>query len=54
MADIEYRPIDPDRLAAMRAKGADEFGNVWAPYRPPAGNRCAAACARRIRPSRSS
>jgi len=50
MADIEYRPIDPDRLAAMRAKGADEFGNVWAPY-PAAGGEPLRCCLRTADPA---
>ncbi len=29
MSEIRYLPIDPDRLDAMRARGADEFGNPW-------------------------
>ena len=29
MSDIEYRAIDPERLARMREQGADEFGNPW-------------------------
>ena len=29
MSDIEYLPIDPARLAAMRATGSDEFANPW-------------------------
>ncbi|HEY1485032.1 MAG TPA: DUF1203 domain-containing protein, partial [Micromonosporaceae bacterium] len=29
MNDIEIIAIDPDRLKAMRAAGADEFGNPW-------------------------
>jgi Protein of unknown function (DUF1203) len=32
MADIEFRPIAPDRLAAMRARDADDFGNPWTPF----------------------
>jgi hypothetical protein len=52
MADIEYRPIDPDRLAAMRAKGADEFGNVWKPY-PAAGGEPLRCCLRTADPAES-
>jgi uncharacterized protein DUF1203 len=29
MSDIQYRAIDADRLANMRERGADEFGNPW-------------------------
>lgn len=29
MSDIEYRAIEPERLASMRARGADDFGNPW-------------------------
>jgi hypothetical protein len=29
MSHIEHLPIDPARLAAMRAAGADEFANPW-------------------------
>lgn len=29
MSDIRYLPIEPDRLAAMRDRAADEFGNPW-------------------------
>jgi Protein of unknown function (DUF1203) len=29
MADIQFLPIDPARLAAMRDRGSDEFGNAW-------------------------
>jgi hypothetical protein len=32
MSDVRFLPIDPDRLAAMRAAGADEFGNPWTPF----------------------
>lgn len=30
MSDIEYRAIDPERLARMREQQTDEFGNPWA------------------------
>ena len=32
MSDVLFLPIDPDRLAAMRAAGEDEFGNPWTPF----------------------
>jgi hypothetical protein len=32
MSDVRFLPIDPDRLAAMRAAGRDEFGNPWTPF----------------------
>ena len=31
MTEIQYLPIDSDRLDAMRGQGADEFGNPWKP-----------------------
>jgi len=31
MSDIQYKAIDAERLAGMRASGADEFGNPWTP-----------------------
>lgn len=32
MSDVRFLPIDPDRLAAMRTAGHDEFGNPWTPF----------------------
>jgi hypothetical protein len=32
MTDVRYLPIDPDRLAAMRERGTDDFGNPWTPF----------------------
>jgi hypothetical protein len=32
MSDVRFLPIDPDRLAAMRSAGGDEFGNPWTPF----------------------
>src|SRR5215469_18898122 len=32
MTNVEYFAIDPDRLQAMRERGADEFGNPWKPH----------------------
>jgi hypothetical protein len=32
MSDVRFTPIDPDRLAAMRTAGEDEFGNPWTPF----------------------
>ena len=32
MSDVLFLPIDPDRLAAMRDAGEDEFGNPWTPF----------------------
>jgi hypothetical protein len=32
MSDVLFLPIDPDRLAAMRSAGEDEFGNPWTPF----------------------
>lgn len=29
MSDIQYIAINPERLAGMRERGADEFGNPW-------------------------
>lgn len=29
MSTLQYKAIDPERLAAMRSQGADEFGNPW-------------------------
>ncbi len=29
MSDLRVIPIDPDRLDAMRGRGADEYGNPW-------------------------
>ena len=29
MSDVEYKAIDADRLARMRERGEDEFGNPW-------------------------
>lgn len=29
MSDLAIIPIDPDRLQAMRERGADEFANPW-------------------------
>jgi hypothetical protein len=46
MTEIRYLPIDPDRLAAMREKGADEFGNPWKPY--PATGREPLRCCLRV------
>jgi hypothetical protein len=31
MSDIQFRAIDPERLAGMRERGADELGNPWTP-----------------------
>jgi hypothetical protein len=31
MSDVEYQAIDAERLANMRERGADEFGNPWTP-----------------------
>ena len=45
MTEIQYLPIDADRLAAMREKGADEFGNPWTPY-PASGKEPLRCCLR--------
>ena len=29
MSTLQYKAIDAGRLDAMRARGADEFGNPW-------------------------
>jgi Protein of unknown function (DUF1203) len=31
MSTLQYIAIDPERLDAMRRRGADEFGNPWKP-----------------------
>ena len=49
MTEIRYLPIDPDRLAAMRANGADEFGNPWTPF-PARGWEPLRCCLRRPEP----
>ncbi len=32
MGDIQFLAIDPARLAAMRGRGSDDFGNPWTPF----------------------
>jgi hypothetical protein len=32
MTDLNIVAIDPDRLAGMRRRGADEHGNDWTPF----------------------
>ena len=31
MSTLRYLAIDPERLDAVRRRGADEFGNPWQP-----------------------
>src|SRR5215470_19841680 len=40
MSTLRYLAIDPERLDAMRRRGADEFGNPW---KPPGGRGLGAA-----------
>ena len=49
MSDITYLAIAPERLAAMRGRGADEFGNPWRP-RAATGWEPLRCCLRTARP----
>jgi hypothetical protein len=49
MEPVEYLPIDPDRLDAMRRHGADETGNAWTAFGA-AGGEPVRCCLRRTEP----
>jgi hypothetical protein len=49
MEHIEYTPIDPERLDAMRRRGVDETGNAWNAFGA-AGGEPVRCCVRRAEP----